>query len=419
MAGKDRLTPAARRFIGTVVVARFGVGLTLPYTLIFLHEVRHLALPTVGVLLAVPGFVGLVAVPVSGALVDRVGPRRVLATCQLLQASACLVLAFATTPLTVLPAMLLLGVGVGPSFSVGAALLDGLVVGREQVQRAFGLNFTAINGAIGSGALLASAVVDVHRPGTFVVLFLANAACAVVGAALLPPGRRPARVEEPADRPSYREALADPVLRRVCGVALLLSLAGYASLDSGVPAFARVEGGVRTSAIGLVFVVNTVTIVSLQVLFLRLLRGHRRSSALAATGLLWSLSWVLLGAVSVGSDASRLTALLVYGGLFGVGEMLMAPVMQPLVNALATDRLRGRYNALYGLMFSVCFVVAPAVSGVLIGNGLGRWWVGGLVVLGVLAAGVAARLRTVLTDEQDGLGSGLDAEGERRLEVVP
>jgi MFS family permease len=229
----------------------------------------------------------------------------------------------------------------------------------------------------------------------------------------------PERVAEKADRPSYREALADPLLRRICLVTLALSLAGYASLDSGVPAFARVEGGVEPSAVGLVFVVNTVTIVSLQLLFLRFLRGRRRSSALAATGVLWSLSWVLLGAVSVGSHATRLTALLVYGGLFGIGEILMAPTLQPLVNALATDRLRGRYNALSGLMFSICFVIAPAVSGALIGNGLGRWWLAGLVGAGVAAAVVSARLRTALTDEQDGLASGLDAEGERRLEVVP
>ncbi|HUR13392.1 MAG TPA: MFS transporter [Mycobacteriales bacterium] len=419
MAGHERLPAPARRFIFTVIVARFGAGLTLPYTLIFLHEVRHLSLPTVGALLAVPGFVGLVAVPVSGALVDRVGPRRVLAAAQLLQAAAVLVIAFATSPLAVLPGMVLLGLGLGPSFPAGAALLNGLVTGPDQMQRAFGLNFTALNAAIGTGALIASVVVDVDRAWSFIALFLGNAACAVVGAVLLPEGRLPEREEEKANRPSYREALADPLLRRICVVSLLLALAGYASLDSGVPAFARVEGGIDPSVIGLVFVVNTVTIVSLQLLFLRLLSGRRRSTALAATGVLWALSWGLLGLVSVGSETSRLTALLVFGGLFGVGEMLVAPTLQPMVNALATDRLRGRYNALSGLMFSICFVLAPAVSGVLIGNGLGRWWVVGMVAAALVAAVVSARLRSALTDEQDGLVSGLDAEGERRLEVVP
>lgn len=420
MSDHARLPAPARRFVLTVVIARFGAGLTLPYTLIFLHEVRGMALPTVGLLLAVPGLVGLVAVPVSGALVDRVGPRRVLAAAQLTQAAGCAVTAVGTTPLAVLPGLLLIGIGLGPSFPAGAALLNGLVTGPEQVQRAFGMNFTALNAAIGSGSLLASLVVDVDRPVTFVVLFAGNAVCAVLGAVLLPAGRGPEPHDPEVEPPSYREALADPLLRRVCGVSFLLALAGYASLDSGVPAFARVEGHVDPSAIGLVFVVNTVTIVALQLLFLRLLTGRRRSAALAATGVLWALSWGVLGLVSVGSDATRLSALLVYGAMFGIGEMLMAPTMQPLVNALATDRLRGRYNALSGLMFSVCFVLAPALSSVLIGHGLGRVWLVGMVAAGLVAAVVSFRLRRSLTDEQDGLpASGLDAQGERRLEVVP
>jgi MFS family permease len=401
------------------VVSRFGAGLTVPYTLIFLHEVRGLPLSTVGLLMAVPGLVGLVSVPVSGAVVDRLGPRQVLIVCQLLQAAGCLVIAFGDSVLTVLPGMVLMGMGLGPSFPAGATLLSGVVDGHEQVQRAFGVQFTALNAAVGAGSLIASLVVDVHRAGTFVALFVVNAGAAVVASLLLPAGSRPAPPDEEAEAPSYREAAADPLLRKVCLVSLALALTGYASLDAGVPAYARVEGHVEPGAIGLVFVVNTVIIVSLQLLFLRWMRGWRRTSALGATGALWAASWVLLGLVSVGSHETRLVVLLAYGGLFGVGEMLMAPSMQPLVNAISSNRLRGRYNALSGLMFSICFVVSPAVSGVLIGNGLGHAWIAGMAASGVVAALVALRLRAALTDEQDGLAaSGLDAEGEGRLEVV-
>ncbi|HUR51486.1 MAG TPA: MFS transporter [Mycobacteriales bacterium] len=413
------LPPAARRLIATVVIARLGTGLTLPYTLIFLHEVRGMALPTVGMLMAIPGLVGLAAVPVSGALVDRLGPRPVLAGCQLLQAAGCLVIAFGTTPLAVLPGMVLLGVGLGPSFPATGTLLNGLVAGPDQLQRAFGINFTALNAAIGTGSLIASLVVDVDDARTFVTLFCANAAAVLLSAALLPAGAPPPQPDEDAEAPSYREALRDPLLRRVLVVSLLLAWAGYASLDSGVPAFARVEGGVDPSGIGLVFVVNTVTIVALQLAFLRMMRGRRRSIALGGTGVLWAASWALLGLVTVGGDGSRLLVLLSFGALFGVGEMLMAPTLQPMVNALASDRLRGRYNALSGLMFSVGFVIAPAFSSLLIGNGLGKLWLVSMVAAGVLAAVVGLRLRRALSDEQDGLGSGLDAEREGRLEVVP
>jgi MFS family permease len=226
--------------------------------------------------------------------------------------------------------------------------------------------------------------------------------------------------DEEAEAPSYREALRDPLLVRVMVVSLLLALTGYAALDSGLPGFARVEGGVDPSAIGLSFVVNTVVIVALQLAVLRLVGSWRRSTALGVAAFLWAGSWALLGAVTVGSEASRTAVLLLFGGAFGLGEMLMAPTLQPLTNSLAPDRLRGRYNALSGLMFSIGFVVAPAISSVLIGHGLGKTWLVGMVVATVVAGLTSLRLRAVLSDEQDGLrASGLDAEGEGRLEVVP
>jgi MFS family permease len=415
------LPPAARRLILTVVISRLGAGLTLPYTLIFLHEVRHLSLPTVGLLMAVPGVVGLLAVPVSGALVDRIGARPVVAGCYLLQTASALIVAFATTPLLVLPGMLLLGLGLGPIFPATATLLSGLVAGPEQVQRAFAIQFTGLNAAIGTGSLLASFVVDLHDTRTFIALFLGNAITSGLGAALLPPGAAPPEHDEEAVAPSYREALRDPLLIRLMVVSLLLALTGYAALDSGLPAFARVEGGVDPSLIGLVFVVNTVVIVALQLAVLRLVGGWRRSTALGVTAFLWAGSWALLSAVTVGSEASRTVVLLLFGGAFGLGEMLMAPTLQPLTNALAPDRLRGRYNALSGLMFSIGFVVAPAISSVLIGHGLGTTWLAGMVVATVVAGLISLRLRSVLSDEQDGVKavSGLDAEGEGRLEVVP
>lgn len=424
------LPPAARRFIATVAVARFGTGLTLPFTLILLHEVRGIPLPTVGLLLAVPGVVGLAAVPVGGALIDRIGARRVLVGCMLLIGAANALLAFAASPLTVLPAVALLGLGLGPSFPASATFLTGLVDGPLQAARAFGLQFTALNASIGVGGLVGALVVDVDQPATFEVLYLANAVTAVAQALLLPRGHGARRVKaEDEHPPSYREALSDPVLRRVCLVTLALALTGYASLDSGFPAYSRVEGHVSPSAIALSLVVNTVVIVSGQLLVLRLIAGHRRSLALAVGCALWALSWATLALVPGLDQQTRLILVLVFGGLFGVGETFTAPTLQPLVNAIATDRLRGRYNALSGLMFSIGFVVAPAVSGFLIGHGLSSWWLGGMVACGALAAVSCVRLSRTLTPEQDGLepaatsvdppGSDLEAEGEGRLEVVP
>ena len=398
-----RLEPVVRRYLASVAISRFGAGLTLPFTLILLHEVRDIALPTVGLLLALPAVVGLAAVPVSGALVDRAGPRAVLRWCLLLQAAGTTVLAVGQTPWQVLPGLLLMGAGLGPSFPAGSALLSGLLTRPDQVQRAFGVQFTVINAAIGVGTLVGAAVVDVHRSQTFVALFLTSALTCIVQAVALPPAYRPVRDTEAA-APSYREVWSDPVFRKVCLVFFLVAVTGYASLDSGLPAFARVEGHVSPSTIALVFTVNTVLIVSLQLPALRWLRHWRRTRALAVAAGMWALSWGLLGV------SQSTVVVLVFGAVFGIGEVFQGPALQPLVNALTSDRLRGRYNALSGSMFSVAFVVCPALSGVLIGNGLGWLWLSGLVVGSIATVVVLVRLGPLLTDEQEGLASTATAE---------
>jgi len=117
----------ARRYLTAVAVQRLGTGFTLPFTLILLHEVRGIPLPTVGLLMAIPGVIGLASVPVGGILIDHFGPRRVLIGCQLLMASGQLLLAFATAPWVALLALLLNGIGLGPSFPAGNSLLNRLV----------------------------------------------------------------------------------------------------------------------------------------------------------------------------------------------------------------------------------------------------------------------------------------------------
>ena len=398
-----RLPAPVRRLIAGVAVSSFGTGLTLPFTLILLTEVRGIPLRTTGLLLAVPGVVGLLAVPVSGALIDRLGPRAVLRGALTLQAVGNALLAVARTPAQALPALVLIGAGLGPSFPAVGALLSGLAPG-PLAQRAFGVQFTALNASIGLGGLTAATVVDVERPGTFTLLYVANAVSCLVYALAVPAAARAApRRGEAEDPPTYREVLADRTFRRVCLTSLLFAFTGYAALDAGLPAFARVVGQVSPSVIALVFVVNTALIVGGQLLVVRLLQGRRRSRALAGAALAWAVSWGVLALVPGLPPAGRVAVVLLFGALFGLGETLMAPTLQPLVNALATDRLRGRYNALSSACFSIAFVVSPAVSALLISRDLALVWLA-LLVAGCLASAVIAlALGGRLTPAQDGL----------------
>ena len=97
-------------------------------------------------------------------------------------------------------------------------------------------------------------------------------------------------------------------------------------------------GHVSDHVIALSFTVNTAVIVAVQMLVLRLVRRHRRSSALAAVGLIFAASWALLGfAEVIDRPGWRVVIVLAFTGLFGVGETVVAPTRNPLINSLADD----------------------------------------------------------------------------------
>jgi MFS family permease len=392
-----------RLVLGNAVSA-FGTGLTLPLLLIYLHRVRHIDLATTGLLLAVPGVVGLVAVPVSGVLMDRIGARRVLAAAMLLLAAAQVGLAFVHTAGWAVPVLVLQGMALGPTFPAYNTLIADLASGETQ-QRAFAVNFTVLNACIGLGGLVGGVVVNVAHPVSFQGLFLGNALVTALAAAIVlsisEPGRH-TRTAEDGRRVGYRQVIASPLLRRALVLSLLLALTGYAALDSGLPAYANVVGGVSPRVIALSLSANTLLIVLAQLPVLRLLRGRRRTSAVAMVGLIWCGSWVLFGFSALpGSMAARDALVLVFSALFGLGETFMAPSMAPLVNTIAPEEIRGRANALTSGMYSVAFVISPVISAAFIAGGAGGFWIALLAVGCLTVTATALRLGRRLPRSQD------------------
>ena len=385
------LPPAVRRLVIGSAVSAIGNGLVLPLTLIYLHRVRHFALPTTGVLLAVPGVIGLIAVPLTGIAMDRFGARPVLAVAMMFSAAAQLALGFVVSPAWAGAVLIVQGLGQGPTFPAFNTALAELTTGHTQ-QRAFAINFTALNAGIGVGSLISGLIVSTARPLTFQSMFWANAAATVLASLVVLSISTPptARHGEANERGSYRQVVAEPALRRAVGLTLLLALTGYAALDSGLPAYANVVAGVSARVVALSLSVNTLVIVCVQLPVLRLLRGRRRTSALAVVGVIWSASWVLFACCTLPSSHNARNAIVIaFAALFAVGETFMAPSIAPLINTLAPEQVRGRANALSSGTYSIAFIISPAISAAFIAAALSGIWIG-LLAGGCLAATVVA-----------------------------
>jgi MFS family permease len=388
--------PREGRLMLSIVAIQFlGTGLVLPFHVVYLHEVRDFPLSDVGLLLGVPPLMGLLVVGPGGTAIDRFGARRIQLGVLALLVVGDTVLAFATTRPVAALALAINGVAFGMMWPASQSLIAA-VIPTELRQRYFGVNFTLINLGIGIGGIIGGFFVDVSDARTFQAIYLADGASYVPALLLLlgplrhVAGRVAPSGGDDAAPVGYLAVLRSPAMATMTMLSFVSSFVGYSQLNAGMPAYARGVGEVSTRALGLAFAANTLVIVLLQLMVLRRIEGRRRTRVIAVMSGVWACSWLLLGLSGLVPGTLGATLLVTAcAAVFAFGETLLQPTIPALVNDLAPDHLRGRYNALSSGAFQLAAVIAPPISGILIGHALGNVYIG-LLVVGCLVCGLLA-----------------------------
>jgi MFS family permease len=413
--------PREGRLLLSVVAFEFiGTGLVLPFWVVYLHEIRGFSLDVVGLLLAAMSAAGVVTSIPGGSLIDRVGPRRAMIGVLVSSIVGQTVMAFAVNlPLAVL-GVAIVGGGFGVGWPSAQAMVSSIVP-SEIRSRYFGMNFSLLNLGIGVGGVLGGLIVDVDRPVTFQAMYLGNAVSYLPGLFLLlvplrHVGRPTPYAGDHADGAgvSYLQVLRAPAMGTMCALMFVSAFVGYAQLNSGMPAYARAISEISTRGLGLAFAANTVVIVLLQLVVLQRIEGRRRTRVIVAMAVVWAASWALLGASGLWPGTAAATFFVAAcASVFALGETLLQPTMPAIVNDLAPDHLRGRYNGLTSGCFQFASILGPIVAGFMIGHGLHLEY----LLLLVAGCGVAAWLSVGRLEQQlDGPANGLRAAVP---EVVP
>src|SRR4051794_14054234 len=417
--------PHEGRLLLSVVAFEFiGTGLVLPFWVVYLHEIRGFSLDVVGLLVAGMSAAGVVTSIPGGTLIDRVGPRRAMIAVLVTAVVGEVVMAFAATlPLGIL-GVVIVGGGFGLGWPASQAMISSVVPSEIRL-RYFGMNFTLLNLGIGIGGIIGGLVVDVDKPATFQVMYLANAASYLPALYLmLVPLRHvggPASVSQDADGDesvSYLTVLRAPAMGTLCALMFVSAFVGYAQLNSGMPAYARAISDVSTRGLGFAFAANTLVIVVLQLLVLQRIEGRRRTRVIVLMAVVWAGSWALLGASGAFPGTWAATFFVAAcASVFALGETLLQPTMPAIVNDLAPEHLRGRYNGLTSGCFQAASILGPIVAGFMIGHGLHLEYLVVLMAGCALVAWLSAgRLEGQLSARANGLRASSD---EPPADVAP
>jgi len=402
----------ARRLLIGNGFAAIGHGLTLPFLVIYLGQVRGLGTAAAGGLIAYMALLTLAGSIPVGSLVDAYGPRPILMLGVGTLAVATAALAFVASLPAAIACVTLMAVGQSAWWAPQNSLYA-RITPRPDRQQVFGLQFMTLNLGLGIGGLIAAVLIDTTRPQTFVVIYLIDALTNLAYLSILigmrGVGIGPVKDEaEPVAEGravrggGYRVVLADRRLRRLALAALVLLVFGYGSLEVGLPTYITLIGGLDASVVAVAYVANTVVIVIAQLFVITRIQGRSRSRLAGLVGLLWAIAWLLVG-VSIAFAPMVAAGVICLGvAIFALGETVWSPVFPAMVNDLASDELRGRYNAVVSWTWGIAGSIGPAMAAFLLGAGLSTAWVAAVVGGCLLAGMLLTRLHAVLTPAQDG-----------------
>ncbi|MCY0947814.1 MFS transporter [Streptomyces antarcticus] len=412
---------AMRRIQAGNALTAFGIGFTVPFLYIYVAQVRDL-----GSMAATSAFVAfalgaLVALPLTGRVIDRRGPVPVVIGAAVVASAGALALGLSTGVVPILLSALALGAGQAVMQPALATMIVWCSTPSTRT-RAFALQFFMQNLGLGIGGLIGGQIVDESRPGSFTLLFSIEAVMFLVLAGVIltvrmphVPSIRDAVPRDPsqAGGGAWKRLLGHKAMVKLLVLGFVIFFACYGQFESGLAAFGTEAAGISPSTLGFALAANTGAIVLAQFVVLRLVEKRRRSRVIALVGLIWTVAWVIAGfsGLGHGSAVMAAAAFITTYALFGIGEAMLSPTLAPLVADLAPEGSVGQYNSAFALVKQMALALGPL--GVPLGAGIPMLYIGVFVAVSLGIAWLALRLGKQLSPVQDNpsLASRIVAQG--------
>jgi MFS family permease len=340
----------------------FGNGVVLPFLIIYLHNVRGLSLGLAGLAAATQSATALASGFLAGTLSDRIGPKRVLVGALGVMTVAFALMPFIRSPWQAFAVYVVWGAGSGSFWPSQSALLAALT---PQARRspAYALQRLTMNLGAAIGGVAAGLIASVAHPSSFTVLFLVNCATYLAYVAVLTRGRTPELHPERA-RGTWRAVARDRTFLAYAALNAAFMKAAISLMIELLPAFGKNITHVNEQEVGIIFALDAIGIVIFQLPVAKLVEGRRRMRGLAAMGVVWAVSLMIVWAAGVWTTATVAAATLAGAMLvFALGECLHGAIHAPLGVDLAPPQLVGRYLALSSLSRQVGWIIGPAAGG--------------------------------------------------------
>jgi MFS family permease len=354
-----------------------------PYISLYLYNILSLGYAKIGVLLLLISIIPLAVSPFGGLIADRAGRRRVFLLS--LSGEACSIFLIAESMLAAwLPGVLIGGIAAGVSGSIAGPAVSAYVadfaVGSDR-SKAFTWLRIGFNGGFTVGVALGSVLIGYLGYAT---TGLASSGILAAGVLflflLLDPspydldrqGLDPAAERDQQQGPgSIRESVSILVNdRKFLVLCLASTLTGlvYGHWSTTFPLFVNTILKVPIWTLGMALALNGAIVTLGQTLTTRMMIGRRHTTAAILGTLLYGVSFIALGGLSLFAPLF-LVAVFGFVVILTVGENLGSiPSMTLPSNMAPKSSELGSYNGVYGMLSGIGGNFSPALGGLILAS---------------------------------------------------
>jgi MFS family permease len=373
--------------VGATFIDRLGGSLLFPFFALYITKKFNVGMTEVGILFGLFSMSSLIGSFLGGALTDRVGRRRMLIFGLLASSFSTLLMGFIDSLQLFYVLALISGIFTDVAGPAHQAMVADLVPEQKRAE-GFGIMRVAFNLAV----VIGPAIGGLMAARSYQLLFVADAVISTITAGIVffflretkPQTRSDAKPETVGTTfKGYGRVLRDSTFMLFVFMCILMGLV-YMNMNTTLGVYLRDVYAVPESGYGALLSINALMVVLLQFPISRRLTDRPPLLMMAFGTALYAVGFAMYGVVS--NSVMFILAMVV----ITVGEMIVSPVAQSLTARFAPEDMRGRYMAIFGISWSIPFMIGPLLAGLILDNlnpnllWYAAGFVGFLAVLGFL-----------------------------------
>lgn len=365
-----------------IFIDHLGGFLLFPFFALYITKKFDVGMTEVGILFALFSLSGFVGSFVGGALTDRLGRRGMIIFSLLTSAFSTLAMGFVNS----MEAFYIIASISGIFTNTGGPAYNA-IVGDLLPEEKRAAGFSILRVAFNVSAAIGPAVGGLLATRSYLALFITDAIISTIVAVIV-------YLKIPETKPELQPGTKQETMKQSFkgyfrvfrdGAFVLFMLAStlawmvYMNFNTTMGVYLRDAQGIPESGYGALISMNAIMVVALQFWVTRKLEKYPAMLMMAAGTLLFSFGFFMYGVFN--SYIWFMVAMVI----ITVGEMITVPIANAEVINFAPEDMRGRYNAVYGLAWSIPFMVGPYLAGLLMDNYNPDWLWYACGILGTVA----------------------------------